>query len=83
MQNHFEKDKFYVMSPPGDLWSEYVGPFNTQNEAINHLSLFAHEYSSPEMLKMTLVFFDGQQLNLVKTENGTIINGNTLIGNRK
>ena len=66
----FEPNKFYVMTPPGEQWSDYDGPFDTDEEALNFLRQFINENfnHSPEMLMMVVIHFDGKHTNLVKRD---------------
>lgn len=79
----FEKDKYYVMTPPGRNWSDYEGPFDTNQRAFEHLKeLVDPDYYTPESQWITLVFFDGKQVDLVK-HDGVVVNGQMVIWDRE
>lgn len=77
---HFEVDKFYVMTPPGEMWQDYEGPFDTDEQALDYLRQFVNENLnySPEMLRMVVIHFDGKHTDLVKRD-GVILNGQYLL----
>lgn len=77
--NKFEDNKFYVMSPPGESWIDFDGPFDSQDEAVAYLKLFINEKHthSPEMLNMVVVHFKDKTLDLVKV-NDHPLNGEYL-----
>lgn len=68
------------MTPPGVDWGAYEGPFDTKEEALGYLKQFVNESFSfsPEMLRMVVVRFDGEQVDLVRSESGRILNGEYL-----
>jgi hypothetical protein len=74
--NRFQEDKFYVMTPPGEKWHDYDGPFDNQDEAVTHLKNFINEERtfSPEMLGMIVVHFKNGMLDMVKVD-GRPLNG--------
>lgn len=72
------KTGYYVMS---SLYIEEAdGPFDTQEEAKDHLLIMCGDYASPELLRQFLVFFneETQDLKMVKDESGRVINGEIL-----
>lgn len=76
---HFEEGKYYVMTGTGVRWSDYEGPWDSQEIAVAYLKNFVNEHHSysPEMLRFVVVFFDGKQVDLVKV-NGEILDGEYL-----
>lgn len=62
---------YYIMS--GQRLSD--GPFETQREAEEFLAQMSGKWATPELLAQFLARFDGTILDLVKDENGTVING--------
>jgi len=56
------------------------GPFDTQDDAVEHLQRMCGEYPTPELLKQFLTHFDGEMMDLVKLEDGTVINGHVVRG---
>jgi len=54
------------------------GPFPSRSEAEEYLSQMTDEWASPELLEQYLAKFDGDKLDLVKDEFGSVINGHYL-----
>lgn len=77
--NAFQEGKHYVMSGPGDKWSHFDGPFDNQDEAVEHLKQFINEDRtfSPEMLRMIVAHFKDGMLHMVKVD-GHPLNGEYL-----
>jgi len=65
---------FYIMANQQIM----DGPFDTKTAAIEHLKIMCGEWASPELLSQFLAHFDGQILELVKDENGEVINGHLI-----
>ena len=63
-----KKDSYYVMS--GTRISD--GPFDKE-EAVEFLKQLATPYASPEHMQLFLAYFDGNKLDLAKTEDGAVI----------
>lgn len=71
----FTEKKYYISRWGGKEWSDYDGPFDTVPEAVERMIELC-EWSSPEMLNSTvLTYFEDNQLNLAKDDNGKPING--------
>ena len=51
------------------------GSFDQQQEAEEFLHQMCGDYATPELLAQFLAHFDGKVLDLVKDENGEVING--------
>ena len=77
--NSFTEGKHYVMSGTGEKWSDFDGPFDTQEDAITYLKQFINEDRtfSPEMLRMLVVEFKNGMLHMVKVD-GHPLNGEYL-----
>ncbi|RDJ35060.1 MAG: hypothetical protein DWQ19_09500 [Crenarchaeota archaeon] len=77
--NKFEKGKYYVCTPPGENWSDFEGPFDSEQEGREYLSKFVGPYVTPELGRIVLtVFNDDNKLHLVKDEQDRIVNVNLL-----
>ncbi len=78
--NSFIEGKHYVMSGPGESWSDFDGPFDDQDEAVNYLRQFVNEERTyaPEMLRMLVVHFKDGMLHMVRVD-GVPLNGEYLL----
>lgn len=75
----FTEDKYYLSTGTGEKWSDYDGPFDTLREAVLHMASLCGENASPEMLKSAiLTYFKNNELDLVKDDNGSPINGHQI-----
>ena len=76
----FEEGKFYVMTPPGEAWGDYEGPFDTSDQALTFLGQFINEKMthSPEMLRMAVIQCRDNQTHLARSDEGVILNGEYL-----
>lgn len=73
--NSFIEGKYYLMSGRGQQWSDYEGPMEF-SEAFSLLRrLCDHAYVTPETLPTVICYFDGKQLDLVRCDDGTYLNG--------
>lgn len=78
MTEGFTEGKFYIMTGKGERWSDFDGPFNGAVDACAVLTTLAGEWSSPELVKATLVKFQNNVLSLVKDDGGNPVNGNQI-----
>lgn len=72
----FIEGSFYLSTGSGKRWSDYDGPFETIQEAVQYMALLCGDLASPEMINSTVVtHFSNNVLDLVKDDNGVPIDG--------
>lgn len=67
----FEENSYYICTPPGKNWSDFDGPFGSQEEAVEYMKRFINKdrTHSPEMLSMVVTHFKNNVLEMVKVDD--------------
>lgn len=78
--SEFVEGMYYVMTGPGEDWSDFDGAFDCIRDAVLHLAaLSAGDYSVPEVVNScVLTHFVDNQLHLVRDDKGLPIDGKQL-----